>query len=54
VRRGGLSDGPTRVVDEAVEQAGPVVEALESVSEDRQEVLDAADGEVAEAAFEVV
>lgn len=38
---------------EAVEQVGAVLDALESVADDRQEVVDAADGEVADAAFEV-
>jgi L-rhamnose mutarotase len=41
-------------VDEgAVDQVGPVLDALELVAGDRQELVDAVDGEVADAAFEV-
>ncbi|MEU4779705.1 hypothetical protein [Micromonospora sp. NPDC023633] len=39
--------------EESVEQVGPVLDALESVLDDRLEMIDAANGEVADAAFEV-
>ncbi|MFB9415517.1 hypothetical protein [Dactylosporangium matsuzakiense] len=38
---------------EAVEQVGAVLDAFEPVLDDGLEVVDAADGEVADAAFEV-
>jgi hypothetical protein len=39
--------------EESVDEDGPVLDALEPVAGDRQEMVDAVDGEVADAAFEV-
>jgi hypothetical protein len=41
------------VGEEAVDQVGAVLDLLESVLDDREELVDAADDEVADAALEV-
>src|SRR6266542_3451806 len=46
-------EGQAGVGEEAVDQIGSVLDALEPVLDDRQELVDAADGEVTDAAFEV-
>jgi hypothetical protein len=41
------------VDEETVEEVGPVLDALESAADDRGEVVNAGDGEVAQAVFDV-
>jgi hypothetical protein len=46
-------EGEPRLSEESVDEGGPVLDALEPVPDDGGELVDIADGEVAEAVLDV-